>query len=64
MNKMLVAVFDTESAAYKGLTALKGLHVHGDISLYATAVIVKDASGAVSVKQMADKGLTAPRSAC
>jgi len=56
MNKMLVAVFDTEPAAYEGLNALKELHADGDISLYTTAVLVKDSSGAVSVKQSADQG--------
>lgn len=56
MNKMLVAVFDTEPAAYEGLNALKELHEDGDITLYATAVLVKDSSGAVSVKQTADEG--------
>jgi uncharacterized membrane protein len=56
MNKMLVAVFDTETAAYEGLKALKDLHRDGDITLYDTAVMVKDASGAVSVKQTADEG--------
>ncbi len=56
MNKMLVAVFDTEPAAFEGQSALKELHEAGDITLYATTVIVKDASGAVSVKQMADEG--------
>jgi uncharacterized membrane protein len=56
MNKMLVAVFGTETAAYEGLSALKDLHVRGDVTLYATAVIMKDASGAISVKQPADKG--------
>jgi uncharacterized membrane protein len=56
MNKMLVAVFDTEPAAYQGLQALKDLHRDGDITLYATAVLVKDSAGAVSVKQTADEG--------
>lgn len=56
MNKMLVAVFDTEPAAYEGLNALKELHVSGDITLYATAVLVKDLAGIVSVKQTADQG--------
>jgi uncharacterized membrane protein len=56
MNKMLVAVFDTEPAAYQGLQALKDLHRDGDITLYATAVLVKDSAGAVSVKQSADQG--------
>jgi uncharacterized membrane protein len=56
MNKMLVAVFDKEPAAYEGLSALKDLHREGEISLYATAVIVKDSAGNVSVKQTDDKG--------
>jgi uncharacterized membrane protein len=56
MNKMLAAVFGTEVAAYDGLGALKDLHRDGDITLYATAVIVKDSSGAVTVKQGADEG--------
>jgi uncharacterized membrane protein len=56
MNKMLVAVFDTEPAAYEGLSALEDLHREGAITLYATAVIAKDASGTVGVKQAADPG--------
>ena len=56
MNKMLVAVFDNESAAYEGLRALKDLHKEGDISLYATAVIAKNPAGTISVKQSADEG--------
>ena len=53
MNQMLVAVvavfdtetaafavFDTEAAAFEGLNALRDLHRHGDITLYASAVIV------------------------
>lgn len=56
MNKMLVAVFDAEPAAYQGLSALKSLHNDGDITLHASAVIVKDPAGAISVKQTADNG--------
>jgi uncharacterized membrane protein len=56
MNKMLVAVFNTESAAHEGLTALKDLDRTADITLYATAVIAKDASGKVSVKEAVDEG--------
>jgi uncharacterized membrane protein len=56
MNKMLVAVFGTDTAAYDGLSALKDLHTRGDITLYATAVIIKDSSGVVSVRQTADPG--------
>jgi len=56
MNKLIVAVFDTESQAFKGLTAIKSLHDDGLISVYATAVIAKDKEGKVEVKQEADKG--------
>ena len=40
MNKMLVGVFNTEPAAHERLSALKDLPSDGDITLYATAVIV------------------------
>lgn len=56
MNKMLVAVFDTETAAFQGLSALKDLHRDGDVTLYASAVIVKDKTGQISIKQAADDG--------
>ncbi len=55
-NKILVSVFDSEPTAFEGLTALKDLHGDGDITLYASTVIVKDASGTVSVRQAADRG--------
>jgi uncharacterized membrane protein len=54
MNKMLVAVFDNETSAFQGLSALKDLHRDGDISLYASAVIVKDKTGKISIKQAAE----------
>ncbi len=56
MNKMVVAVFDTESAAFEGLSALRELHRDGDITLYAAAVVVKDGTGKISVKREADNG--------
>lgn len=56
MNKMVVAVFDSESAAFEGLSALRDLHKEGDITLYAAAVVVKDETGKISVKQQADDG--------
>jgi uncharacterized membrane protein len=56
MNKMLVAVFDTEPAAFEGLSALRDLHREGDITLYASAVMVKDKTGKINVKQEADDG--------
>jgi len=56
MNKMVVAVFDSEAAAYEGLSALKELHRDGDITLYATTVVLKDKAGKLAVKQAADQG--------
>jgi uncharacterized membrane protein len=56
MNKMLVAVFDSEPAAFEGLNALKDLHRNGDITLYSSAVIARDKAGKLSVKQAADPG--------
>jgi uncharacterized membrane protein len=55
-NKILVSVFDSERTAFEGLTALKDLHRDGDITVYASTVIAKDASGTVQVRQAADKG--------
>jgi uncharacterized membrane protein len=57
MNKMIVVVFENESSAYEGLNALKDLHMEGSITLYSTAVLSKDDSGEVQIKQAADKGL-------
>ena len=56
MNKMLITVFETETKAYEGLSALKGLHENGDITLYANAVINKDQNGQIRVKESSDEG--------
>lgn len=56
MNKLLVAIFDNETAANSGLNALRNVHDAGDITLFATAVLAKDAKGLVSVKQATDSG--------
>jgi uncharacterized membrane protein len=56
MNKLLVVVFDKETEAYEGLRALRDLHRTGDVTVYSTAVVAKDAAGTVSVKQAADEG--------
>ena len=58
MNKILVAVFNSEVLAFEGLSALKGLHKDGDVTVYATAVLMKDASGKVSLNQTAEDGPT------
>jgi uncharacterized membrane protein len=56
MNKVLVAVFDNEAAAFEGLSALRDLHRDGDITLYASAVVAKDTAGKISVKQAVEQG--------
>ncbi len=56
MDKMLVVVFDSETKAYEGSKALQELQDEGSINLYAKAVIARDASGKVAVKQEGDMG--------
>ena len=56
MDKMLVVVFDSELKAYEGSKALQELQNEGSINLYAKAVIARDASGKVAVKQQGDMG--------
>jgi uncharacterized membrane protein len=56
MDKIIVVVFDSESKAYDGSNALRELHAEGAITLYAMAVIAKDAGGKVTVKEAADQG--------
>lgn len=55
MNTMLMAIFNTTPQALKGVVALKDFHRAGDIRLHTTAVIAKDAAGAISVKQAAER---------
>jgi uncharacterized membrane protein/ribosomal protein L29 len=57
MNEMLVAVFDTEDDAIKGMRTIEKLHQEGGISLYASALIVKDRDGRISVKQHSAEAL-------
>ncbi len=53
---MLVAGFDSDTAAFDGLSALRDLHRAGDITLYGWAVIVKDKVGKISVRQAPEEG--------
>jgi uncharacterized membrane protein len=55
-DKMIVAIFDDEKKAYEGSRALKDLHAEGSITLYASAVMAKDADGKVTIKQGTDEG--------
>jgi uncharacterized membrane protein len=56
MSKILVSTFESETAAFEGLSALKDLHRGGDITLYASSVVAKDAAGVVAIRQEADRG--------
>jgi uncharacterized membrane protein len=51
-----VTVFDSEKNAYDGGRALNELHEEGSIVLYAMAIIAKEPTGKVSVKQETDRG--------
>ena len=55
-DKMIVIVFENEKKAYEGLKALKDLHAEGSITLYASAVIAKNPTGEVTVKQTTEQG--------
>jgi uncharacterized membrane protein len=54
MNKLLLATFDTEAAAAAGLQALQTLHRSGDITLYATGMLSRDAQGLLVVHKGLD----------
>lgn len=56
MDRMLVVVFDNESKAYEGKTALLQLDGEGSIGVYGCAVLAKGADGRASVKQGDDVG--------
>jgi len=56
MDRMLVVVFDTEPKAYEGKATLYRLDDEGSISVYADAVINKNADGSATVKQSNDQG--------
>jgi uncharacterized membrane protein len=51
---MLVVVFDDESKAYEGSSALAQLDSKGSISIHAEAVIKKNVDGTITVKQSGD----------
>jgi uncharacterized membrane protein len=56
MSKFVVATFPSESKAYEGVRAFQDLHGEGAISLYGFAVVARDASGKLAVRQEADEG--------
>jgi len=56
MDRMLVVVFDNELKALEGKKALLNLDNEGSISVYAYAVVAKNADGTASIKQGDDSG--------
>lgn len=56
MDKMIVTIFNDENSAYEGLRALWELHNEGTLNVRTAAVIAKDVTGRVSVKQEDDQG--------
>lgn len=55
MDKVIAVVFSNEKSAYEGLRALREMHTGGDITVYDDAVVVKDASGNVSTRELRDE---------
>jgi uncharacterized membrane protein len=56
MDRMLVVIFPNESKAYEGKKALQQLDSEGSITVYAYAVLAKNADGTATVKQGDDVG--------
>lgn len=50
MDKVVAVVFNQEKQAYEGLRALRDLHADGSITLYSNAVVARDPSGTLSVR--------------
>jgi uncharacterized membrane protein len=56
MDRMLVVVFDSETKAYEGKRILQMLENEGDLTIYAYAVIGKNADGTTSYGKSDDPG--------
>jgi uncharacterized membrane protein len=56
MSKFVVAIFSDETRAHEGTRALKELDSEGTLTLYGMAVVARDSSGKLSVKEAADQG--------
>lgn len=57
MDTMLMAIFGTVPQALKGVITLRDLDRAEDITLHATAVLAKDPSGTVSIRQASEREL-------
>jgi uncharacterized membrane protein len=58
MNKILVEVFDSETAAFEGMSALREFHAAGDTPLYEMTILLKDDAGKITVKQVDENAPT------
>ena len=54
MERMLVVIFDNETKAYEGASALRQLEREGSITVHAGAVVLKNADGTITVKRAED----------
>jgi len=54
MDRIIAVGFDSEKKAYEGLRALRGLHGDGSITVYADAVVSKDANGTATTRELND----------
>lgn len=54
MDKVMAVVFNDEKQAYDGLQAFRDLHADGSITMYSNAVVVKDPSGKVEVRETSE----------
>jgi uncharacterized membrane protein len=54
MERMLVVIFDNETKAYEGTSALRQLEREGSISVYAGAVLAKNANGTTTAMHVDD----------
>lgn len=56
MSKFVAIIFPSENAAYEGTRAVKQLHAEGTLTLYAMAVLAKEANGSIVTKQAVEQG--------
>ncbi len=56
MDTFLVAVFETEEAAFRGAESLRDLHRKSALTVHAAAIIHKTPDGTVGMKEAAEEG--------
>jgi uncharacterized membrane protein len=57
MDRMVVAVFDNEEKAYQGQREIRRLEREGEIVVYGTGVVAKNANGVMHVRENDDVGI-------